>query len=92
MILEFFPTALRVLPCRRIFEFEASLVYKVSSRTARAIQRNPVSKNHLKKKKDYCSEGPSIYHFAETLAISLPPGLLLSDYHGVININREDIP
>jgi hypothetical protein len=25
-------------------EFEASLVYKVSSRTARAIQRNPVSK------------------------------------------------
>jgi hypothetical protein len=27
------------------------LVYKVSSRTARAIQRNPFSKNHLKKKK-----------------------------------------
>jgi hypothetical protein len=25
-------------------EFEASLVYKVSSRTARARQRNPVSK------------------------------------------------
>jgi hypothetical protein len=30
---------------RWISEFEASLVYKVSSRTARAIQRNPVSKN-----------------------------------------------
>jgi hypothetical protein len=30
---------------RQISEFEASLVYKVSSRTARAIQRNPVSKN-----------------------------------------------
>jgi hypothetical protein len=29
---------------RRISEFKASLVYKVSSRTARAIQRNPVSK------------------------------------------------
>jgi hypothetical protein len=29
-------------------EFEASLVYKVSSRTARAIQRNPVSKNKQK--------------------------------------------
>jgi hypothetical protein len=29
---------------RQISEFEASLVYKVSSRTARAIQRNPVSK------------------------------------------------
>jgi hypothetical protein len=29
---------------RRISEFEASLVYKVSSRTARTTQRNPVSK------------------------------------------------
>jgi hypothetical protein len=28
---------------RQISEFEASLVYRVSSRTARAIQRNPVS-------------------------------------------------
>jgi hypothetical protein len=27
---------------RPISEFEASLVYRVSSRTARAIQRNPV--------------------------------------------------
>jgi hypothetical protein len=35
---------------RRISEFEASLVYKVSSRTARATQRNPVSK---KKKKGW---------------------------------------
>ena len=30
--------------CRQISEFEASLVYRVSSRTARATQRNPVSK------------------------------------------------
>jgi hypothetical protein len=30
---------------RRISEFKASLVYKVSSRTARAIQRKPVTKN-----------------------------------------------
>jgi hypothetical protein len=29
---------------RQISEFQASLVYKVSSRTARGIQRNPVSK------------------------------------------------
>jgi hypothetical protein len=36
---------------RRISEFEASLVYRVSSRTARAIQRNPVSKNKKKKQK-----------------------------------------
>jgi hypothetical protein len=35
---------------RWISEFEASLVYKVSSRTVRTIQRNPVSKNQKKKK------------------------------------------
>ena len=34
---------------RQISEFEASLVYKVSSRTAGAIQRNPVSKNKTNK-------------------------------------------
>jgi hypothetical protein len=36
---------------RRISEFEASLVYRVSSRTAKAIQRNPVSKKKRKEKK-----------------------------------------
>jgi hypothetical protein len=36
---------------RWISEFEASLVCKVSSRTARAIQRNPVSKKKKKKKR-----------------------------------------
>ena len=34
----------------RISEFEASLVYRVSSRTATATQRNPVSKNNNNKK------------------------------------------
>jgi hypothetical protein len=34
---------------RRISEFETSLVYRVSSRTARATQRNPVSKNKTNK-------------------------------------------
>jgi hypothetical protein len=33
---------------RQISEFKASLVYKVSSRTASTIQRNPVSKNQTK--------------------------------------------
>jgi hypothetical protein len=33
---------------RWISEFEASLVYRVSSKTARATQRNPVSKNIIK--------------------------------------------
>jgi hypothetical protein len=36
---------------RWISEFEASLVYRVSSRTARATQRNPVSKQNKKLKK-----------------------------------------
>jgi hypothetical protein len=37
---------------RWISEFEGSLVYKVSSRTARAIQRNPVSKQNKTKQKE----------------------------------------
>jgi hypothetical protein len=36
---------------RRISEFEVSMVYRVSSRTARAIQRNLVSKNQKNKNK-----------------------------------------
>jgi hypothetical protein len=35
---------------RQISEFEVSLVFRVSSRTARAIQRNPVSKKKNKNK------------------------------------------
>jgi hypothetical protein len=35
---------------RQISEFKASLVYRVSSRTARAIQRNSVSKKQNKTK------------------------------------------
>jgi hypothetical protein len=32
----------------QISEFEASLIYRVSSRTARATQRNPDSKKQIK--------------------------------------------
>jgi hypothetical protein len=54
---------------RQISELEASLVYKVSSRTARAIQRNPVSKkqktinNKTKQKNPTWSfyRGPEFY-------------------------------
>jgi hypothetical protein len=48
---------------RRISEFEASLVYKVSSRTARATQRNPVSKNQKEKKikKELFVEDSTVY-------------------------------
>jgi hypothetical protein len=44
---------------RQISEFEASLVYKVSSRTARTIQRNTVSKKKKKKKKERKENPPS---------------------------------
>jgi hypothetical protein len=37
---------------RQISEFEASLVYRVSSRTARATQRNPVSIKQNKTKQN----------------------------------------
>jgi hypothetical protein len=37
---------------RWISEFQVNLVYKVSSRTARATQRNPVSKNQKNKNKN----------------------------------------
>jgi hypothetical protein len=36
---------------RHISEFQASLVYKVSSRTARATQRNPVLKKKQQQQK-----------------------------------------
>jgi hypothetical protein len=49
---------------RWISEFEASLVYKVSSRTARATQRNSVSKNKIKQnqKKLYCLSQAVVAH------------------------------
>jgi hypothetical protein len=36
---------------RQISEFQASLIYKVSSRTVRATQRNPVSKEKKKRER-----------------------------------------
>jgi hypothetical protein len=50
---------------RRISEFEASLVYRVSSRTARATQRNPVSKNQPNKQTK--KQGEGIEEMAEWL-------------------------
>jgi hypothetical protein len=37
---------------KQISEFEASLFYRVSSRTARATQRNPILKNKKQTKKN----------------------------------------
>jgi hypothetical protein len=49
---------------RQISEFEASLVYRVSSRTARAIQRkrNPASKNEKGKKKEKKKKKNKSFH------------------------------
>jgi hypothetical protein len=44
---------------RLISEFEASLVYRVSSRTARSIQRNPVSKNKTTTTKTHFNKNPT---------------------------------
>jgi hypothetical protein len=38
---------------RQISEFEASLVYRVSSRTARATQRNPETLSRKKKRVEH---------------------------------------
>jgi hypothetical protein len=45
---------------RWISEFKASLVYKVSSRTARAIQRNPVSGKTKQTNKQTNKKTPTI--------------------------------
>jgi hypothetical protein len=57
---------------RQISEFEASLVYRVSSRTARAIQRNPVSKKpqQLKKELEIQCEPLDVYAENQTLGSS----------------------
>jgi hypothetical protein len=61
---------------RWISEFEASLVYRVSSRTARATQRNPVLE---RKKKNWCLEVKLILFSFAVLSRNIEhnqPGLL----------------
>jgi hypothetical protein len=45
---------------RWISEFDASLVYRVSSRAARATQRNPVSKNKKQPNNQTKTQKPKI--------------------------------
>jgi inositol 1,4,5-triphosphate receptor type 1 len=47
---------------RRISEFEASLVYRVSSRTARATQKNVVSRNKQTEKNHGVMAACSFFH------------------------------
>jgi hypothetical protein len=56
---------------RRIPEFEASLVYRVSSRTARATQRNPVSENNNNKKKTHTKKKKNKDNNKRTFTLSL---------------------
>ena len=44
-----------------VSEFEAGLVYRVSSRTARATQRNPVWKNKNKQTKKKPGQGSGVF-------------------------------
>jgi hypothetical protein len=46
---------------RWISEFKASLVYRVSSRTARDIQRNPVLKSKKQKTKTKTKDSVSLF-------------------------------
>jgi hypothetical protein len=62
---------------KQIYELEASLVYKVSSRTARTAQRNPVLKNQKPKpnkqtkRNDYAVlSGKLVINFTEADSIS----------------------
>jgi hypothetical protein len=64
---------------RWISEFEASLVYKVSSRTARATQRNPVSEKKIEKK--FLSASHSGKTSSETSHPHCSPCSLLSGWH-----------
>jgi hypothetical protein len=59
---------------RRISEFEASLVYRVSSRTARAIQRNPVSKKAKNKKQKHPSVRGNVQNLDPRMADSWAKG------------------
>ena len=48
MVAHIFNPSTREVEAGRFLNFEASLGYRVSSRTARAIRRNPVSKKQNK--------------------------------------------
>jgi hypothetical protein len=57
-----------------VFRDEASLVYIVSSRTARAIQRNPVSKNKNKQTNKQTNKTEDHIPRAECCAAVPPSG------------------
>jgi hypothetical protein len=76
---------------RQISEFEASLVYRVSSRTARAIQRNPVSKNKQKRRRSRSTQNKAVVLtilFIEQVVSSLLSlkGQMMGNISGCVNL------
>jgi hypothetical protein len=65
---------------RWISEFKASLVYKVSSRTARAIQRNPVSKKKKQKQNKSNKAGEMVQWLPAFAALAEESDLVLSTH------------
>jgi hypothetical protein len=70
---------------RQISEFEASLVYKVSSRTARATQRNPVLKNQTKQREFMVGAGKMAQQLRALTAFSEDPGSIPSTHMAIYN-------
>jgi hypothetical protein len=56
---------------RWISEFKVSLIYRVSSRTARDTQRNPVSKNKQTNKQTKKKTKQDPYTYGTTLEVGL---------------------
>jgi hypothetical protein len=73
---------------RRISEFEGSLVYRVSSRTARATQRNPVSKKQ-KTNKQTNKQNRRSYILSQFSSFGLPISLLSELLKDVYFINFD---
>jgi hypothetical protein len=64
---------------RQISEFKASLVYKVSSRTARVIQRNPVSE----KKKNLYLNNWAILGIDKNTSLKRAKCILIGEFFSV---------
>jgi hypothetical protein len=65
---------------RLISEFKASLVYKVSSRTVRAIQRNPVSKNNKTKQNKTNIPPPKLLTLRTLVLLRTEPFFCIAKY------------
>jgi hypothetical protein len=78
---------------RQISEFEASLVYRVISRTARATQRNPVSKkqNKTKKKKTKKNQKTTLHESKPVLGF-LETSFLNASSVNFFTLNSGSLP